>query len=276
MISFYGIIPQARPDLSQAFGRERDLPMADSNMDALGAWTLSIEALTPQTLPMSRLAKYMACLASLMGNHDKIHFKGLGEGSTKILYNVAPEITDAVIQRCLAAMRKNSKGNAFRARKRLGRMLQGDNSAGSLYDGLGEQVIHFPYHDNQTIPIGPIKQDGDLTGTLISIGGKRNLVPVHLQNGDMTYICRATRDMAKRLIDHLFGPPIRIHGKGTWKRDRNSRWHLTRFVIKDFIELSDCKLSQVVENIQKFKSSKWHELEDPHAELMRLRGHDEI
>ena len=47
-----------------------------------------IDAYSPETLPMSRLAEYMAQLATLLGEKSHVHFVELAAGSAKLVHAV--------------------------------------------------------------------------------------------------------------------------------------------------------------------------------------------
>lgn len=56
-------------------------------------YTSKIDAFTPDSLPMARLAEYLAALADLIGHKASTHFVRLERGSTKLVHKV--EATDA-------------------------------------------------------------------------------------------------------------------------------------------------------------------------------------
>ena len=48
-------------------------------------YRFTIDAYSPETLPMSRLAEYMAEVARLLGKVDQVHFVRLEPGSTVLV-----------------------------------------------------------------------------------------------------------------------------------------------------------------------------------------------
>ena len=58
-----------------------------------------IEAYTPDTLPMERLAEYMADLAKVLGEPASVHFVRLDPGSTVLVQKVDEEAEPKVRQR---------------------------------------------------------------------------------------------------------------------------------------------------------------------------------
>ena len=52
---------------------------------------LYIDAYSPETIPMAKLAEYMADFAALLGRENSVHFLGLEKGSTKLAARVGYE-----------------------------------------------------------------------------------------------------------------------------------------------------------------------------------------
>ena len=55
-----------------------------------------IDAYTPDNLPMSRLAEYMADLAHLLGEAENVHFDHLETGSTVLVQHIEHEAVPKV------------------------------------------------------------------------------------------------------------------------------------------------------------------------------------
>ena len=99
-------------------------------------------------------------------------------------------------------------------------------------------------------------------------------MPVHLQDGETIHICNANRDMAKSLAPYLYGPTLRVQGEGRWERDADGQWSMKRFTVRNFRQLDDAPLGEVVEKLRDVEGSGWKAVEDPWTELRRLRGRD--
>ena len=235
-----------------------------------------IDALSPDTLPMSRLAVYMADLAGLLGTFERVHFVRLEAGSTALVQRVDPEAVPEVGNRLVAVAENRAPEDATKAFKALNRYLADDQATGSLRDGSGAEVIQFPGRDQpKLLTFGAFNQPGVLDGVLIRVGGRDETVPAHLQDGDTIHMCNATREIARQLATHLFGRPLRVHGEGRWERDANADWSMKRFNITGFVELDDAPLGAVVERLRGVEGSGWREIDDLSTELHRLRGHKE-
>lgn len=229
---------------------------------------------------MARLAEYMRDLAGLLGEKEHVHFLRLEPGSTTLVQRVDVESAPKVhaLLTSLNVAEGEGAEEALRAFKALDRRLAEDNAMGRLYAEDGAEIIHFPGCEKQRPPtFGAFNQAGSLDGMLIKIGGKDDTVPVHLQEGSVTHICNATRDLARRFAPYLFTATLRVQGAGRWERDAEGGWHLKRFNIADFEVLEDEALSSVVERLRQVPGNAWRDIDDPYAELRRLRqGPDEV
>jgi hypothetical protein len=247
-------------------------------MEQVHEYRFKIDAYTPDTIPMARLAEYMQDIAALLGEKEHVHFVRLEEGSTTLVQKIDSESLPKVRARVTAINVAQGEGpeDALRAFKAIDRRLAEDNAVGHLYHG-GTEIIHFPGCEKaRPLTFGAFNQPGSLDGVLIKLGGRDDTVPVHLQEGEAVHICNATRDMARRLSPHLFTDTLRVHGTGRWERDAEGAWQLRRFTITAFEVLEDAPLSAVVERLREVPGSGWKEIDDPFAELQRLRqGPDE-
>ena len=235
-----------------------------------------IDAYSPDTLPMARLAEYMGELARLLGRLDQVHFARLEAGSTVLVQSVEPEAAPDVKERLKALRQDNPPEDAAKAFTALNGYLADDNATGILQEGGGAEVIRFPGRKAPApSTFGAFNQTGTLDGVLIRIGGRDDTVPAHLRDGDTIHLCNATREMARLLAVHLYGPPLRVNGNGRWERDADGRWVMKRFNITSFDVLDDAPLGEVAQRLRDVEGSGWKEIADPTAELRHLRGLEE-
>lgn len=232
-----------------------------------------IDAVSRETLPMARLAEYMAALARLFGVTRHVHFLRLEAGSTVLVQAVAPDALPKVRERIRAAVQGRPPESAARAIAGLDRFLAEDRTTGSLRESDGAELLRFPARERaQPLAFGPFIQGGTLDGVLIRIGGRDETVPVHLQDGVTFHNCNATREMAQRLAPHLYGATLRVHGNGRWQRDGDGAWRMERFDIASFERLDETPLGAVVGQLREVPGSGWKNMDDPAAELRRLRA----
>ena len=247
-------------------------------MSELGCeYRFTIDAFTPDSLPMSRLAEYMAGLAHLLGEAECVHFVRLEGGSTTVVHTVEPEAVPQVRKRVQSITCDDLPSDVGAAFKKLNRLLAMDNATGSLKDTASDLAIEFPGRDHQElITYGALTQPGVLDGELIRIGGQDETVPVHLRDGDLIHICNTDREIARQLGSHLYGGTLRVRGIGRWERDADGVWSLRHFNIKEFEVLEGALLTEVVDRLRGVEGSGWKNIDDPMAELERLRHPEKI
>ena len=236
-----------------------------------------IDVFTPDTMPMARLAEYMSDLAQLLGEKERVHFVRLDEGSTVLVQKVETQAQPKVNERLQGAVSGEGPDDVIRTFRAIDRRLAQDNAVGSLFEEAGAEILRFPGREApKPLTFGAFNEHGSLDGVLIRIGGKDATVPVHIQDGEVTHQCNATREMARNLAPYLYGATLRVHGEGRWERDAEGVWLLKRFNIQDFETLDDAPLRSVVDRLRQVRGNRWKEMEDPLAELQRLRqGYDE-
>jgi hypothetical protein len=232
-----------------------------------------INAYTPETMPMARLAEYMTDLAVLLGEPSKVHFSRVEAGSLALVQWIELEGAHKVEDRLAQIRHGEGPPDAMNAMKAINRKLREDNSVGVLTSEDEAEILKFPGRDaTEALTFGVLTQQGSLDGVVIRLGGTKELVPVHLQSGPGMYmLCFAHRDVAKRLAPHIFTTELRVYGTGRWYRDEDGKWTLERFTISDFAVLNDEPLTAVVTALRAIPGSEWADLEDPWAELSMIR-----
>ena len=233
-----------------------------------------IDAFTPDTLPMWRLAEYMGDLAKLLGERPSVHFVRLEEGSTVLVNKIDDNAASKVIDRARQVQNRTAPAEAMDAFKDLNHRLKQDNAVGRLVERGNAEIISFPgREENETVSFGTFTQEGTLDGVIIRLGGTADPVPVTLESVDRVhYRCMATREQAKTLGQFIFGPEIRFHGSGRWHGDEAGAWVMDRFSINWFETLDGEPLSALVARLRDIPGNTWRELEDPWSELDQIRG----
>lgn len=235
-------------------------------------YRFQIDAYSPDTMPLSRLAEYLENLSMLFGETHSVHLIKIEKGSTVPVLRVEREAEPKVRERLRLVRQKDGPAEALRAAKQINELLRKDDAKGVIIDPIGSKVIDFAGRDlNRLVEYGPFSQPSRLDGVPIMIGGEEDLVPVHLEGRQKEiYICRAKRSIAKDLAPFLFSTFIRVEGLGRWIRHRDGEWEMKRFTIKHFEELKPTTLRQTIEDLRAIPA-KWKDLDDPYAELARLR-----
>lgn len=224
-----------------------------------------IDAYTAETMPLDRLAEYLAQLATMLGEPERLHLIRVESGSTKPVLKIDAEAVDHIRQRAHDIRIGIAPQSALQSYRNINAMLRGDKARAALFEGTAE-IIQFPGKDEAEGPISGIQQRGSIDGVLQKVGGNRDWVPVQLRTMDETTVtgCYAKKTVAKQLGNHLF-EPVRLHGRGRWTRAQTGGWYLDRFWIDTFDTLDDEPLPTVIDALRAIKV-KWQK--NPIADIL--------
>jgi hypothetical protein len=222
-----------------------------------------IDAFTPATIPMARLAEYMAELATLLGEPAFVHFVKLKRGSTGIVHKIQSEAVPKVRERARAVRRGEAPRDALRAYENVNKMLRDDNGTGALKEENTDAVIiPFPGIKSAEEKFSAIREHGTIDGEIIRVGGPHKWVPILVQTeGEAFSGCWADRVVAKQLAQRIF-EQVRLYGTGKWDRTAEGKWILREFVIERFDPLSEEPLSEAIGRIRAIKAFKGTTTED--------------
>ena len=238
------------------------------------SYTLYIDAYSPETIPMDRLAQFMLNLATILGHKNAVHFDAVKPGSTQLLVKIDREDVPKVATRLDLMRRGEGAPDGAKAQIEIDRLLAEDNASGFIYEDQNQsaEIISFQGSKRQ-IPAsyGPFKQEGSLDGVLISVGGADQTAHVMLQNGEIKYSgIETTRESARYLAKHMY-EPVRIFGTGNWMREANGSWTLRKFRLESFEALRTENLKDVVDQLRNIEGSAWKAMDDPIQALRSLR-----
>jgi len=225
-----------------------------------------IDAYTPETLPMVRLAEYLAELAVLLGEKQAVHFVRIEGGSAVPVIKVEAEATPKVRNRIVAVRRGNGASDAMRAYGNINQKLRLDNATGLLSGSTDADILLFPGKEKTLPDFSPIRQNGSVDGEVIRVGGQGERVPVMLQaqEGILSHLF-TSKPLAKALGCHLY-EPVRLFGRGRWLKDRDGIWSLEHFIIEDFSVLNGEPLSAALAALRavpgEWKSGSLRELHE--------------
>lgn len=234
----------------------------------------TIDVFTPETLPMERLAEYMAEFAKLLGEQEHVHFVEVGRGSAVLRARTDQPAVLKVERRLAQASRGVGDPVALKALQALDDMLANDNAVGRVLSDSGAEVIAFQGRDRpKPLEYGPFREEGVLEGVVIKVGGKGASVPIWLQDRDTVFKhCTARRPLARRLAKHYDGGLLRVSGTGSWMRLSTGAWLMRSFEIKDFELLDDAPLTEVIKSLHNVEGAEWGD--DPLSDLRKLRANE--
>jgi len=213
-------------------------------------YQLYIDAFTPASIPMSRLAEYMAGFAVLLGHEEHVHFDKLRPGGLTIVSHIEPVARNKVQRRLDEVRFGTAPKPAMDAFRQIDDQLAEDNAVGRVVRGKA-RLVEFPGRNRPVkSSVGPIVQPGTLDGEVIQVGGRDETINIHIKAGDDIHRCITTKAIARRLAQHIFGAPVRVRGMGTWSRAESGEWKLHRFDIDSFEPLDETPLSKVFEGLR--------------------------
>jgi hypothetical protein len=245
-------------------------------MDGAQEILLTIDDLTPETITMSRLAQYMKEFSALLGHTEHIHFSKVKDGSCS-LASYSDHATLPKVEKRLFLIRNDAAPNDMRlAMRNIDDMLAEDNSTGSIRNN-GARVIEF-LGCKRPKPeiIESVKQREFVDGELVSIGGRDETVPVHIFDASQPkyFRCNTSKEKARELAQHLFGPELRVFGESEWKRDETGTWIMKTLWIEDFCVLNQDSVTDTVKRLRAIPGNEWNQYADPIAELLKFRYGD--
>jgi len=216
-------------------------------------YVFTIDAFTPDTLPMGRLAEYLLALSKLIGHRDHTHFVKVDRGSARLVHKV--DAVDAPkVEARLDSIRGGRAGPDLEAvRRNLDDLLANDNAVGSLIEQhSGKVVIPFQGRNRpKPITFPAFREAATIQGQIVRIGGRDSTAHAILQDGDITHSnINMSREIAKDLAPLLYGPFVRLHGIGSFERQSDGKWKIIDFKVDRFQKLIDQDVSETLAEIR--------------------------
>jgi hypothetical protein len=236
--------------------------------------SFKIDAFQPDSIPMARLAEYMADLATMVGEKASVHFVRLEDGCVQLVHDVAFTAFPKVEERARGIRNGDAPAEAMNAYRSLNKKLAFDNTFAvyAAADG-GAEILDFPgVRTPKPIELAPVEQPGSIVGVVQGVGGKSYVenVPVFVDTGDLVHACVASRAVAKELGHYILADERRFDGTAAWQRDENGAWTLKKFLIRTHEALNAETLSETVDRLRAVRSDL-SEIPDPWGDIMRSR-----
>lgn len=236
-------------------------------------FSLRIRGFTPETLPMSKLAEYLKDFASMLGHESNVHFKGVRKGSA-VLRAIVDEAYANDSFRDIALLNQGEAPERVRkAYESINELLKRDSATATLKYKSGN-ILEFPGKKSKVeTKIGPIRDNCQLEGELIRIGGADDSIHMTLQtnSGEKLNLSTKSKELAVNMAQHLF-KQLRVEGVGIWYRTEKSGWTLENLKVDSFSVIEDCDLSGLILELQSVEGSQWTESEDPVGDARKIRS----
>jgi hypothetical protein len=238
--------------------------------------SLYIQGVNIDNLQLDDIGGYLADFAKLLGPDVTPRFDSIKRtGSITLRARVATEKEIDVKTRGFLLRTGDAPEDAIQARDRISRRLGVHHAKrATLLDSTQAKIIEIPIEKPSPLspPVPNLSRAGSLQGKIVRIGGRQDVVSVEVQDVDgHVYLCKATRDVAKKLAREMFDPTVRVHGYGRWMRTDDGVWRVDEFQIANFEILEDDALVDVIKEIRAIPSA-WKELEDPDLEMEIIRN----
>jgi hypothetical protein len=238
-------------------------------------FTLHIEGVNIDNVTLEDIGQYLSDFAELLGRDASPRYHSIKRGSLTIAAKVPSANEIDVKTRGFLLRTGDAPEDAIRARQRISKRLGVHRARkATLLDPSKTKVIEIPIDKVVSqVEVPALARSGSLQGKVIRLGGKHDIVSVEIQDVDgHVYMCRASRDLVKRLVREsiLFESTIRVHGAGKWRRGDDGVWYVEDFQIANFETLDGDDLREVVAEIQRIPSA-WLDQEDSFDKLDKLR-----
>jgi hypothetical protein len=241
-------------------------------MKDLEHFKFTVPGYSPETMPLDRLMEYLNQLSIVLGSPSDLHLVRIERSSTRPVLAMRHDV--AVKARYHA--REVAEGGGSQRRREafytIRRMVAEDGGKPALLrEPKGAVILKFPGVDTGLDQvIHAVRQPTSLQGTLVRIGGIGENAQILIQemNGNIIAGCTATRPVAQemaRLIYHS----IKVSGIGTWHRNEDGKWSITRLHVQTFEALDESELEDVVAKLRAV-DVKWPE--DSIEQLQAMRG----
>ena len=241
-----------------------------------------LDAYSPETIPMARLAEYMAKIAALLANRTYVHFSHLEGGSTGLVARVQREAIPKVAERVHQTELAEEGTELRKIFNEIDKLAADDNAVGKLerrQSGAKAKasILYFPGRERpKPERIGPFTQPAVIDGIAIRVGGETiSTANVLIQLDDGKVISgEVTRDKAQEIGRFLY-QALRFQGDARWQRLETGEWDLVKLRIRSFIELDRDTLSGAVAKLRAIGGSDWEKIDDPLRFIREERANEE-
>jgi hypothetical protein len=239
-----------------------------SNMSKSIEWDFALElsGITPESLPMSALADYLALWAGLIGVEHRPVFKGVIKGSTVLRAKVGE--TDRVS----TAVRLRNAANDDKVRPLLDKLekrLESDGIRGAkVIDREGKFLQLVRTEPKSGVDELTVTDAAQVDGRVWRISGKDESTSVGLiEDGTGLSLSVETTndDLARRFARHFKGELLRVQVHGTWTRNASGRWEPKSLKADEFEVLEDAPLVDTMRALRQAPGNGWAALALPDA-----------
>lgn len=240
-------------------------------------YVFRIDVFQPETMPMARLAEYMAALAKMFGHAEHTHFVAVEKGSAKLRTAVDPVDAPKVEARLNGVRIGDAPKDAIAGKLALEDLLANDNAVATLTEGDTARVV-IPFigrNRPKALTFPPFREDTSIDGVLVKIGGKDPSAHATLQDGDIFHVgVTMRRELARELAPLLYGPTIRMFGNGRFERQADGVWKMSDFKVDRYERLDDRPIGEALAGIRTVPGNRLME-EGSYRDVAAMRDEDD-
>ena len=253
-----------------------------SKMNDFDELEFELDAYTPATIPMERLAMYMAALAKLFGSVSSVHFDRLETGSTCVMQKVDYEAIPKVVERLELLNSGNAANDEKAAFDDINKLCAADNAIANIYKRKNNIRLAKPFvvFEGRNLPkpvvYGPFSESVTIDGELVRIGGKDDTAHAQIRDQEgRVWSGEMKKDLAAEIAKFLYNGTLRIRGKGNWTREVGGKWVVKSLKITEFEHLKEDTLLGATTRLRSLKDTNWHSVENMDEYIRLSRGDDE-
>lgn len=240
-------------------------------------YVFRIDVFQPETMPMARLAEYMAALAKMFGHAERTHFVAVEKGSAKLRTAVDPVDAPKVEARLNGVRIGDAPKDAIAGKLALEDLLANDNAVATLTEGDTDRVV-IPFigrNRPKALTFPPFREDTSIDGVLVKIGGKDPSAHATLQDGDIFHGgVTMRRELARELAPLLYGPTIRMFGNGRFERQADGVWKMSDFKVDRYERLDDRDIGEALAGIRTVPGNRLMD-EGSYRDVAAMRDEDD-
>jgi len=234
-------------------------------------FALRLRGIDPASLPMSKLAEYLAELSGLLGESAAPVFQGIVSGSVVLRSSVQADAKDETADRLI----KPRDSGAAKYIENLSKLMARDGLTGTLIDSRKKVLLKIDPANSPVRHLTRVHDSSEIDGTVVRVQGKDDSSHIGIvEYGSGRSFSVSTKDeaLARELAKHFRAGTLRLFVRGTWIRDETGRWVPDALTVDRFEVLEEQPLDELMNQLQAIPGNGWAELEDPQAVWREIRG----
>jgi hypothetical protein len=228
-------------------------------MADLERFKFTVPGYSPDTMPLDRLMEYLNQLSIVLGSPGDLHLVAVEKGSTRPVLAMRHDVAAKARHHAREVAHGGGSQRRRDAFDTIRRMVAKDGGKPAVLRApRGQVILKFPSVDiGQDQVIQFLRQHTSIEGTLVRLGGIGENAQLLVQelNGSIISGVIASRPLAQQMAPLIYHD-LKLSGIGTWHRNEEGKWQITRLHVQTFEPLDESSLEDVVEQLRAVKV-KW-------------------